>query len=667
MPDIEQLTSKMLGDYRVERLLGQSQLGAAYLAVESTRGVKAMVTTFVFPEGQAIQEREQFRARFAAEGSALTRLVHAHILPVYAFGEGSNYFYLVTAFVKEASLGQMLKQNTRLTPRQALYVLRQLASALDYAHVQGIAHGMLSLANVIVNERLETSIAGFGLRTMLEIHGNRQSSRPLAHLSSAHGAFLGSPEYIAPERVLGLVCDWRVDIYALGVITFALLSGVPPFCATTPLDTALQRLQQPVPPVHVICPDVPEAFDLVIGRALERDSARRFQSAGELLAAFERVLNAQDAASQASAPDHQAGQLPPGTRLTMPPTVDWFDEQFTPSGRWQVAPTIGTEQMRALNNAPLALPGTLNPHNTAVMRDSREEAAVFPFAQSLASSPYNTDIMRASTHLSSVAGGSAPLEKLETRRLRDNLVAPGSLSNNPVPAAAPRISGASLAGIDPFAWWSSHAGGRKQPLSAAPVPARHLALPLAASGNQKRGRPDQRGRRKIVTLAVASVAAAGALSIGGITFARLAQSIKQSPQSANLSGTIPTGGTTPTQPAQPTARPTAGATRAPAHTGTVIGSTRQAANSAQVFHNPADGVSSLLIRLSNGTFVACERTCPHRGVLVDYDQARKLIVCPAHDAVFDPRHGFSHLSGPGSGPLPRVTIHVNDDGTVTSG
>lgn len=667
MPDIEQLAGKMLGDYRVERLLGQSQLGAAYLAVEPVRGVKAMLTTFPFPEGQTTQEREQLRARFAVEGAALVRLVHAHILPVYAFGEQSDFLYLVTAFVKEASLGQMLKQNTRLEPQQTLFILRQLAAALDYAHGQGLVHGMLSLANVVVNERLETSIAGFGLRAMLEVHGHGQSSRPLAHLSSPQGAFLGSPEYIAPERVLGMACDARADIYALGAMIFALLSGVPPFRAATPLDIALQRLQQPAPLVHVACPTVPEAFDLVIGRALERDPARRFQSAGELLTAFERVYKAQEAAPQTSS--LVTVQLSPGTQVTMPPTVDWFDEQFTSSGRWQVAPSIGTEQMRALNSAPAAFSGTLNPNDTAIMRDSQPVPAVFPFARSLASSPHSTDIMRASNHLPSVMGGRAqPLDEPETQRLRDNSTGPRPASSPPAPMPMPeretRVSGASLAGIDPFAWWSSHAGGRKQQLPAAPVPARRVALPL--TGKKTGAQPDQQGRRKFVTLAVASVAAAGVVSIGGITFARLSQSLKQTPQSAGAPTAAP--GTVQAQGGNATpGQPTAAATHAPAHTGTVIGATTQSVNSARVFNNPADGVSSLLIRLSSGKFVACERTCTHRGVLVDYDPARKMIVCPAHGAIFDPRNGFSHISGPGSGPLSRVTIHVNGDGTVTSG
>lgn len=609
MPDLEQLTSRMLGDYRIERLLGQSQLGAAYLATEPTRGTRVMVTTFNFPEGQTNQEREQFRARFSREGAALTRLAHKTILPIYASGEQPGYVYLVTAFVKEASLGQTLKQNSRFPAAQVLYVLRQLASGLDYAHSQGVVHGMLSLANVVVNNDLEVGIAGFGLCTMLEMHAGHQDSRPLAHLSSAQGAFLGNPEYIAPERVLGLACDTRVDIYALGVMLFALLSGAQPFQAATPLDTALQRLQQPTPLLHAVSPDLPEAFDLVIGRALERDPARRFQSAGELVSAFERVVKAQASASQPS-----TGQFASEGQMTMPPTVNWFDEQVTPTGRWQVAPQIGSEKMRALGSS------------SAMSKR--------------AASPYGT-------------------EKMD---------APG------VRAAGAKAAGASLAGIDPFAWWSSHANGRKPAPAAPSAPARQVSLRQTKPAAQARSQPDQPGRRKVVTLAVAGFAAAGALTIGGITFAHLTQSVKQPTQLANApKTTAPTStGGAATRPATkptaaPTKAPTKAATKAPTHTGTVIGATTMAMNSAHVFSNPADGVSSLLIRLANGNFVSCERTCTHQGVAVNYDPNSKMIVCPAHGAVFDPMNAFSHVSGPGNGPLARVNIRVNGDGTVTTG
>lgn len=638
MPGIlEQLTGSVLGEYRIERLLGRSQLGAAYQALQPERGIKVMVTTFHFPEDQVGGEREQFRARFAREGALLTRLVHANILPIYAFGEQPGYIYLVTAFVKEASLGQVMKQNTRFTPQQTLHILRQLAAGLDYAHSQGIIHGMLSLANVVAGSDLQVGIAGFGLRTMLEIHGNGQSARPLAHLSSIHGAFLGSPEYISPERVLGLPIDARADIYALGVMLFALLSGTQPFHGATPLDLALQRLQQPAPLVHAACTEVPEAFDLVIGRMLERDPARRFQSAAEVVAAFERVVKAQEVARDVSA--QPAGtHMAPDEQLTLPPTVNWFDEQVTPSGRWQVAPPIGavTEPLEA-EEVPPGPAGISSLLYAQAERRTDEN----PLSPLMPESPG----IRGSFGLGT-----------ETMRLPVAASLPATSGKFAAPASG---NAASLAGVDPFVWWSSAGGGRRSPQVAPATPARHTPLRLATGGSRATARPDRQGRRKVMTMLATGIVAASALTVGGLTFAHLTQSMKQSQQSTNE----PAAGTT--GKVQPTSA-VSSATATPAPAGTVIGSTMLTVNNSLTFSNPADGVGSLLIHLKNGKFVACERTCPHRGVAVNYDPQSGMLVCPAHGAIFDPLHGFKHISGPGSGPLVRVAIHVNSDGTITT-
>jgi len=96
----DQLVGKTLGEYRVERLLGHAQLGAAYMARQLSRGRAAMVSTFNFPEGLSTGERNQLTSRIARERTILTRLTHPHILPIYDFGEQAGYLYLVTAFVK---------------------------------------------------------------------------------------------------------------------------------------------------------------------------------------------------------------------------------------------------------------------------------------------------------------------------------------------------------------------------------------------------------------------------------------------------------------------------------------------------------------------------------------------------------------------------------------
>jgi serine/threonine protein kinase len=651
----DQLVGRTLGEYRIERLLGHAQLGAAYLARQLSHGRTVMVSTFNFPEGLSTVERNQLTARIASERAALTRLSHPYILPIYDFGEQSGYLYLATAFVKGATLGQTLKQQSRFTPDQVLKILKLLGVGLDYAHSQGVVHGILSLSNVLISNELTVQIAGFGLRTMLEVQEHTSNTHSTASLFNAHGTLLGSPTYASPECILGGTVDARSDIYALGVMLFKLLSGTQPFSGANPLETAMQRIQKPVPSVHAVCPDVPEAFDLVISKALEPDPVRRYQHAGDIATDFERALIILDATHKGN--DSSIQQLVNSPQITLPPSVNWFDEEGSSNNQWQLVPPILTGHMPAVT--PSSSIQKTDP------RGAEGKQVVLP---------------------GNAAQPDASTELLPTKA-----------------AANPN----SMAGVDPFAWWSATSD---RPGTPPPTPgtfARRSPRP-----NSRSRRPAQQDRRKLVMLMVAGTA--GVLTVGSISFAHLVQSMKQSqsqtanvPTNGSTASTTTQGNTptiasttgtqkTPAPSGSPTAKPSPSATKGaqpspttqpttqptpkptqsppsptpPSHTGTVIGHTNMANNSSVSFTNPADGQAGLLVHLSNGNFVACERACTHVGVPVNYDSGSGRFVCPAHNAIFDPLNGFSQVPGSGpSGlkPLPGVTIRVNADGTITTG
>jgi serine/threonine protein kinase len=664
---VDRLVGRTLGEYQIERLLGLGQLGAAYTAQQLSQGRTVMITTFNFPERVSAQEYDQFATRLAQERATLVRLTHPNILPIYDFGEQSGYLYLVTAFVKGASLGQILKQQGRFTPNQTLDVLKQLAAGLDYAHSKGAVHGILSLSNVLISNELTVQIAGFGLRTMLEVYRKIQNTQPQASLFSTSGTLLGSPEYISPECVLGKPVDVRSDIYALGVMLFGLLSGTMPFSGANPLDIALNRIQQPVPPVHAVCPDVPEALDLLMSKTLERDPEKRYQRAVDIAAAFERVLQLLEAVERSSTP--LARQLTQGPQITLPPTVNWFEEAGIPSDRWQLVPPIVTGHLPVVTSSP-SLQKTV--HDGA-------EGGQMKLPGAAAQPGASTEMLSTKAAIPSAAGDDAD----------------------------------SMVGVDPFAWWSAAPARHKTPSPAPGTFIQRSPVRPVSSNRRSRRQPAQQDRRKLVTLIAAGTATAGVIAVGGISFAHFISSLKQSQsQIANVpavgsTSTATTNGNTPavgstntTQktPAtsnSPTAKPSPSATNGaqpspasqpkqqptpkptqptptppPSHTGTVIGHTNMPTNSSVSFTNPADGQGSLLMHLSNGNFVACERACTHAGVPVNYDSGSGRLVCPAHDAIFDPTNGCSHVSGTGPsglGPLPQVTIRVNGDGTITTG
>ena len=453
----DQLVGRTLGEYRVERLLGHAQLGAAYLARQLSQSRTVMISTFNFPEGLSTSERNQLTARISGERAALARLTHPNILPIYDFGEQSGYLYLVTAFSKGASLSQALKQQSRFTPDQVVKVLKSLGIGLDYAHNQGVVHGILSLSNVLISTELTVQIAGFGLRTLLEVQEYNQSKHSPTYLFNAHGVLLGSPEYTSPECILGETVDARSDIYSLGVMIFKLLSGTLPFNGTTPLETALQRIQQPVPSVHSLCSDVPEAFDLVISKALERDPARRYQRAGDIADDFERVLTILHATHKGN--DSSIQQLAHSPQLTLPPTVNWFNEGDSPNNRWQLSPPIVTGHMPAVTSSP-SFP--------KADRDGTESKQLI-----LPATAAQPD---ASTEILSTKANGRP---------------------------------DSMAGVDPFALWSA---APDRPAALPPAPGTFTRRAPRPNSRSRRY-PAQQDRRKLVTLMVAGTA--GVLTVGG--------------------------------------------------------------------------------------------------------------------------------------------------------
>jgi len=626
MSGTDQFASGIPGKYQIERLLGQSELGSAYLVYQPAQKRQVMVTTFNLPAGMTAPDYGQLRQRLSREEGALARLTHPHIVPVYSLGIQPRYLYLATAFVKEASLGHYLKRNVRFTPEQTLGMLKQLAAGLEYAHSQGVTHGMLSLANVMVNSELNMRLAGFGLRSMLEVHGGAQDSRPLAHLTSENGTFLGSAAYISPERVQGLAVDARSDIYSLGVMLFELLSGSKLFQGANSVDIALQRLRQTVPSIHVVCPEVPAAFDLVLRNMLERDPAKRTQYIGEAVIAFERILKTLNPEKWAVS---AGGEQPmTGSAATLPPTVNWFDEPATASNQWETILPVQT--------TPVA--------------------------------------------------GSASSARMPVQNAQEKSLAQAG------PPAQSGENSYSLGGVDPFAWWTSTSTGLRSASAPAPTPGvftRNAPTRLSNAQALLRKRPALQDRRTVVKSIVAGAAVVGTLTVVGITFEHFLQSVKQSQVAtggsassiANIGGSTATDTTPGTQHGKtPTVQPTKGAqksptkqpapTPVPGHTGTVIGSISQAMNSAIVFTNPATGVSSLLVRLANGNFEACERTCTHEPSpenLVNYVPGSQTLKCPTHGAVFNALSNFVHTSGPGGGSLTGITIRVNGDGTVTTG
>jgi serine/threonine protein kinase len=280
----EALLGITLGTWTLRRLLGRGGMGAVFLAdqIDQPRQVAVKV---LFPMvSLSPKELPAFLERFRREAEAASSLQHPHIMPVYAYGEEKGLPYLVMPYVDGGTLRDQLEREGALPFALVMAYLEQLAAALDFAHERGMVHRDVKPANILRSSDGRLLLSDFGLVKLLADDPATRSQ-----LSSA-GLPLGTPEFMAPEQVLGQPVDRRTDLYALGAILYQMVTGVVPFGGETPMQVAMLHLQTPPPSPTALRPDLPPAAGQVILRALAKRPEERYERAAGLAAAFRQAL-----------------------------------------------------------------------------------------------------------------------------------------------------------------------------------------------------------------------------------------------------------------------------------------------------------------------------------------------------------------------------------------
>lgn len=260
------------GRYQVVRQLGRGGMGGVYLARDVA--LHRLVALKVLRPEAGPDERERFRreARLAAQ------LSHPGIVPVHAYDESPRLAWLVMQYVAGESLADRLRARKRLAPDETRRILHDLAAALDHAHRHGVVHRDLKPENVLLErESGRALLADFGV-AMRSWADREMTSRRITW---------GTPAYMSPEQALGEPdVDGRSDLYALGLIGFAMLTGRLPFTGTTPAALLASRLSSGAPRVRAHAPDTPADLAAIIERCLEPEPERRWRSAKQLCAAL---------------------------------------------------------------------------------------------------------------------------------------------------------------------------------------------------------------------------------------------------------------------------------------------------------------------------------------------------------------------------------------------
>jgi serine/threonine protein kinase len=250
---------------------------------------------------------EEFVQRFSREAKLLAQLQHPYILPVFDYGEAEGYPYIVMPFVQSGTLTDLI-QRRDLSLSEIRRIMMQIGKALGYAHTRGMIHRDIKPSNVLIDEAGNCLLTDFGLARMME------SSIKI----TASDTIMGTPAYMSPEQGAGSNVDQRSDIYSLGIILYEMVTGRVPYTAETPVAVVFKHIQDPLPSARKLNPNLPEAVEAVILKALAKSPDDRYQTAEDFVRAIQKAIPESDTVDRPITQGSQpvTSTVAPASRLT---------------------------------------------------------------------------------------------------------------------------------------------------------------------------------------------------------------------------------------------------------------------------------------------------------------------------------------------------------------
>jgi len=297
-------TGERIGPYEIVASIGFGGMAEVYRATDHNLGREVALKLLA----REISGEPTFRKRFVREYRLAAALRHQNIVPIYDAGEWEGQLYIAMPIVGEANLAELIKRDGTLPLERVVYITRQVASALDAAHAEGLVHRDIKPANILIEQhgqppRDHVYIVDFGLT--LSVDSSTRMTRT--------GAFMGTVAYMAPELLLARGIDGRADQYALACTVYQMLSGTPPFVRDNEAALITAHMYDPPPWLTATRPDLPRSVGDVLGRALAKEPVDRYTS----------TVAFADALSSAAASDRKEAiaASPPTARAKAPPAL----------------------------------------------------------------------------------------------------------------------------------------------------------------------------------------------------------------------------------------------------------------------------------------------------------------------------------------------------------
>jgi eukaryotic-like serine/threonine-protein kinase len=267
----EHLQNALGSNYQLDRELTGGGMSRVFVATDRVLGRKVVVKVLP-PELAAGVNRDRFRR----EIQVVAQLQHPHIVPLLSAGEQDDLLWYTMPFIEGESLRAAIERKRQFSAREVMRILHDIVDALAFAHARGVIHRDIKPANVLM-QGSHALVTDFGVAKALS------AAMPIGGVTSA-GIAIGTPAYMAPEQLAGdSSADHRMDIYAVGLLAYELVTGVSPFTGPSPRETLAAQLTRVPQPLHEISAGLPRSLSDLIMRCLAKDPSARPQTADEIL------------------------------------------------------------------------------------------------------------------------------------------------------------------------------------------------------------------------------------------------------------------------------------------------------------------------------------------------------------------------------------------------
>jgi serine/threonine-protein kinase len=276
-PPRELTSGAILGDFRIERLIGRGGMGEVYLAHQLNLD-RPVALKILKPEMLA---NPTYRARFEKEAQSAAKLNHPNIVHIYNTGSIEGRKYIAMEYVQGSNLKEYMAKKGSPEVPQALSIMRQAGLALSVAGEEGLVHRDIKPENLLLTKRGQVKVADFGLCRQREANAELDLTQ--------EGVTLGTPLYMSPEQVQGKALDHRSDLYSLGVTFYHMLSGLTPFKGETALAVALKHVQETPIDLAVHRPDLPAELTALVMKLMAKKPDDRYPNAAAMLRELARI------------------------------------------------------------------------------------------------------------------------------------------------------------------------------------------------------------------------------------------------------------------------------------------------------------------------------------------------------------------------------------------